>query len=306
MNIEIENVRKEYGSVTALDGLTLTIPSGSTFGLLGTNGAGKTTLFRLLVGHDRPDEGRITVGGIDAESAGVRVRERVGYLPDQIGFPGRLTGREALAFHARMRGVPVGERETRVDSALETVGLTDAADRSVAGYSNGMGRRLGLASVLVGQPDVLVLDEPTAGLDPRGIATFHRIVERVSEETDATVLFASHALDEVERLCDEVAVIHEGRLRLAGTVADVTASVAETTTVRIDATDEAARTAVIETARTFGPVHVDDRVAVECPRAETFALVDALDENGVTGLTIDEPGLDRAFLDAVSEEGVGA
>ena len=224
MNITVENVTKTYGDLTALDELSLTIPSGETFGLLGTNGAGKTTLFRLLVGHDRPDTGRISVGGMDVVASGERVREHVGYLPDQIGFPGGLTGAETLAFHAKMHGIPSGERARRISDVLALVGLDDAGDRPVRGYSNGMGRRLGLASVLIGEPGVLVLDEPTAGLDPLGVAAFHHIIDRVSTESGATVLFASHALAEVERLCDAVAIISDGTLVRNGRVSDVIAA----------------------------------------------------------------------------------
>lgn len=302
MNIEIENIQKRYGDVTALDGLSLTIPSGSTFGLLGTNGAGKTTLFRLLVGHETPDSGRITVGGVDSETAGRLVRERVGFLPDRIGFPGRLTGREALTFHARMRGVTGDEVDQRIDEAIGLVGLVDAADRDVAGYSNGMGRRLGLASVLVGRPAVLVLDEPTAGLDPRGIVSFHRIIEQISAETDSTIVFASHALDEVERLCDEIAILHEGRLRLIGSVDDI-AGVGPTT-IQFHVSGDTTVEAVAETIGSFGSMDIADHtVRVTCTTGDPIELVTTIDPAAIDHMTIEEPGLDRAFLDAVVDEG---
>lgn len=222
MNVQATDVRKTYGDVTALDGLSLSIPSGSTFGILGTNGAGKSTLFGLLVGHDRPDAGTIAVGGTDVTEEGRRIRERIGYLPEHIGFPPALTGREVLAFHATVRGLP---EDGRIDEAIESVGLDPAAaDRAVSGYSNGMQRRLGLATVLLPDPAVLILDEPTAGLDPRGVDEFHRIIDRINDETDATVVFCSHALAEVERLCDRVAVLHDGVIRASGPVEEVTAT----------------------------------------------------------------------------------
>ncbi|WP_096393465.1 ABC transporter ATP-binding protein [Halorubrum trapanicum] len=221
MRIDATDVRKAYGDVTALDGLSLSIPSGSTFGIVGTNGAGKSTLFRLLVGHDRPDAGTVSVGGIDVTEDGRRIRERVGYLPEDIGFPDGLSGREVLGVHRATRGLP---KDGRTAEAIERVGLTaDEADRRVSGYSNGMGRRLGLATVLLPDPDVLILDEPTAGLDPRGVDEFHAIVEEITTETDATVVFCSHVLGEVERLCDRVAVLHDGRVRAAGPVDELAA-----------------------------------------------------------------------------------
>lgn len=219
MNVRATDVRKTYDDVIALDDLSLSIPSGSTFGVLGTNGAGKSTLFRLLVGHDRPDAGTIAVGGTDVTDESRRIREHVGYLPEHVGFPPALTGREVLAFHATVRGLP---DDGRIERVIDRVGLDPAAaDREVGGYSNGMQRRLGLATVLLPDPDVLILDEPTAGLDPRGVDEFHRIVERINDETNATVIFCSHALAEVERLCDRVAVLHEGVVRAAGPVDEI-------------------------------------------------------------------------------------
>lgn len=299
MRIEIEDVHKRYGDVTALAGCSLVVPSGTTFGLLGTNGAGKTTLFRLLVGHESPDSGRITVGNLDVADGGVRVRERVGYLPDQIGFPGRLTGREALAFVARMRGVPRAERNRRIAEALSLVGLGDAADRAVGGYSSGMGRRLGLASVLLGRPPVLVLDEPTAGLDPRGVSAFHDVLERVSEETGSTVLLASHALSEIERCCDAAAILHDGRPCAAGSIEELRPDGPSTVRLR---TDDATRSKIVGIANRYGDVDIEaDVVSIECPPGDVLELLEAIDATSIDGLVIEDPGLDATFSTAVEE-----
>ena len=251
MRINATDVHKTYGDVTALDGLSLTIPSGSTFGILGTNGAGKSTLFRLLVGHDRPDAGAVTVGGTDVTEDGRRIRERVGYLPEHVGFPDGLTGSEVLGFHSMVRGLPSDGRIARV---VDRVGLTpDEADRLVSGYSNGMQRRLALATVLLPDPEVLILDEPTAGLDPRGVDGFHAIVEEITTETDATVVFCSHVLPEVERLCDRAAVLHEGQVRAAGPIDELVSDAGGATAVdesphRSDGLRAAFREAVTDAA----------------------------------------------------------
>lgn len=216
--IQTTDLTKRYGDVVALDGVELSVPAGTTFGLLGTNGAGKSTLFKLLVGHLTPDAGTVTVAGHDVTSAGHELREVVGYVPEDAGFPPALTGREVLDYHARLRELPAAERADRVSAALGTVGLADAADRRVGGYSNGMNRRLALASALLANPQLLLLDEPTAGLDPLGVAEFHRIVERLREETGLTVVITTHVLAEVERLCEEVAVLHDGELLFDGSV----------------------------------------------------------------------------------------
>jgi Cu-processing system ATP-binding protein len=208
--IEIDDISKAYGDVKALNGLSLSVERGATLGVFGTNGAGKTTLFKLLAGLNRPDEGRVSVAGADP-TEGTTVRERVRYLPEHAGFPPSLTGREILRFHARMRSVPREERSHHVERILHTVGLADAADRRVGGYSNGMNRRLGLGTALVGEPAVLILDEPTAGLDPDGIRAFHEVVESLAAETDVTIVFSSHALGEIQRLCDHRCVLSDER-----------------------------------------------------------------------------------------------
>lgn len=298
MKITITDVRKRYGDVVALDGPSFEIPSGSTFGVLGTNGAGKTTLFELLVGHHEPDAGRIEVGGLDVERAGHRVRERVAFLPEHAGFPSSMTGREVLSVHARIRGL--ADRERRIEDVLETVGLADAADRAVEGYSNGMERRLGLASALLAEPPVLVLDEPTAGLDPRGVATFHEIIERIDRETDATVVLSSHVLSEVERLCDTVAVLEDGELRTVGDVDELRAA-GETVTVVLQSADDPAR--LLDAVQGWGEVvETTNAIEVTCKRDAAFDLLSTIDSETIDSFEVREPGLEAAFRKALATE----
>ena len=316
MQLTITDVHKTYGDVVALDGPSFEVPSGSTFGVLGTNGAGKTTLFELLVGYDTPDAGRIEVGGLDVAEAGHRVRERVGFLPEHAGFPAATTGREVLSITARIRGI--GGRRERIDDCLEIVGLTDAADRAVSGYSNGMARRLGLAAALLSRPPVLVLDEPTAGLDPRGVATFHEIVERIDRETDATVVLSSHVLGEVERLCDEVAILHDGKLRAIGSIEELCADAGDTVTVRLvpDTADDDARATLLESITTRGESEDDPETSVirrvdlqtnalevACARDAAFDLVSRLEGDLLERFEVREPGLEAAFHDALEGDG---
>mgnify|MGYP000359717405 CR=1 FL=1 len=303
--IDIRDVQKSYGTVTALDGATLSVGRGETLGLVGRNGAGKTTLFKLLVGHDTPDAGSVTVAGLPP-SAGTALRERVGYLPEHAGFPPSLTGREVLSFHARVRGVPADERDRRVERVLHTVGLGDAAERRVGGYSNGMNRRLGLATALVGDPEVLLLDEPTAGLDPAGVADFHAVVDALATETDVTVLVTSHVLPEIERLCDRVAVLEDGDISVSGSVDELRRAAADsvsvTATVAGDA-DAAAGTLATED----GVVRASadgDRLRADCERDAVFDVLDALREVAeVEGVEVAEPGLDAVFREEVAVGG---
>ena len=300
--IETTDVTKRYGDVLALDGLTLEVEAGDTFGLLGTNGAGKTTLFKLLVNHVRPDAGRLSVAGMDVSSAGRDVRWVVGYLPEHAGFPPSLTGREVLAFHGRMRGIDPADRDARIEEVLETVGLVVSAARAVGGYSNGMNRRLGLATALLHRPRVLLLDEPTAGLDPLGVAAFHRIVDRLHRDRDLTIVLSSHVLSEVEALCDRVAVLHEGRLRVRGRVGELRSGTSEGVTVLLRLAEDADRAAVADAAVVHGEVRdaAEDTLSVECSHRAAPALLEAvLESDVVTGYEVREPGLERVFEDAI-------
>ncbi|NIB98321.1 ABC transporter ATP-binding protein [Halobacterium sp. R2-5] len=303
--IDVRDVRKSYGTVTALDGASFSVDRGETLGLVGRNGAGKTTLFKLLVGHETPDTGSVTVAGLPP-SAGTALRERVGYLPEHAGFPPSLTGREVLSFHARVRGIPADTRDRRVERVLRTVGLGDAADRRVGGYSNGMNRRLGLATALVGDPAVLLLDEPTAGLDPAGVADFHAIVDALATETDVTVLVTSHVLPEIERLCDRAAVLEDGDISVSGGVDDLRRATADT--VSVDATvasDPAAAAAALREHAAVRGVAVDGaRLHLDCERDGVFDALDALRETvDVASVEVTEPGLDAVFREEVAAGG---
>ena len=302
MNISIDAVEKRYGGVTALNGPSFEIPSGSTYGILGTNGAGKTTLFRLLVGHDRPDAGTITVGGIDTVTAGDAVRTKVGYLPEQVGFPGLLTGEEVLSVHASVHDL--ASAPERIASVLATVGLEDAAHRRVEGYSNGMRRRLGLGAALLAKPPVLVLDEPTAGLDPRGVESFHRIIEAIDRETDATVVLSSHALTEVERVCDRIAILHEGRLCASGRVDELTVATGEEVTVTLRPTTSDARDRLRTLLADFriGSKNHDGSIELTCHRSQAIDLVGQVHPLDIDHIEVREPGLDAAFNAAIDAD----
>jgi Cu-processing system ATP-binding protein len=308
--IELDDVTKRYGSVTALEGVTLSVEHGRTVGLLGTNGAGKTTLFRHLVGHETPDSGRIEVAGRSPE-AGSAVRERVGYLPERPGFDDALTAREVLAFHAELRGVPAAERDRRVERVLATVGLSEAADRPTGGFSKGMTRRLGLGTVLVGTPSVLLLDEPTAGLDPRGVETFHDVVETLAAGSEVTVVFSSHALAEVEQLCDDVLLLDDGRVRVHGPVDDLRlADGRVTVALRLADPGDAGRAG--EAARTVGGVRGIEpgrdgrRLRIDCERTAAFDVLATVRETvDLGGFEVREPDLREVFGRHVPTAGSG-
>jgi len=219
--VETVDLTKSYGSIVAVDSLSLRVMPGEIYGLLGPNGAGKTTTILMLLGLTAPTSGTARVLGLDPSHQALEVKRRVGYLPDAVGFYGRLTGRENLRYSAELNAIPRGEAETLIDDLLRRVGLSAAADRPTAGYSRGMLQRLGIADALVKDPSVLILDEPTTSIDPAGVAELLSLIRTLVAERGVGVLLSSHLLAQVERLCDRVGIFWRGRLLAEGAVADL-------------------------------------------------------------------------------------
>ena len=215
--LEIRGLRHRFGDFVAVDGIGLAIARGEVFGLLGPNGAGKTTTIRVVNTLLPVQEGHVRVLGFDIAKAPMAVRRRLGYVPQQLSIEPALTGRENVGLFARLFDVPRGERRHRVDDALDAMGLADAADRMAGTYSGGMIRRLELAQALVNRPALLVLDEPTVGLDPVARDGVWQRVEELRQATQMTVLLTTHYMEEADALCDRVALMHLGRVRADGT-----------------------------------------------------------------------------------------
>jgi len=214
--VAIAGVSYQFGDHRAVDHLNLSVQPGETLGLLGPNGAGKTTTIRLLNTLLPLQEGSIHVFGLDVRRQAMAVRRLLGYVPQQLSVEGALTGRENVAWFARLFDVPRRERAGRVAEVLEMVDLTEAADRLASTFSGGMVRRLELAQALVNRPALLVLDEPTVGLDPVARDSVWERVHRMQTEHGMTVLLTTHYMEEADALCDHVALMHHGRLRALG------------------------------------------------------------------------------------------
>jgi ABC-2 type transport system ATP-binding protein len=219
--IETQDLSKHYGTVAAVDRLNLMLRRGEVFGLLGPNGAGKTTTILMLLGLTEPTSGRVRVLGYDPTREPLKVKARVGYLPDQVGFYDELTARQNLRYIARLNRIPAAQAEHRIEAALERVGLPlEALRRPVGTFSHGMRRRLGLAELLVKQAEVAILDEPTLGLDPQAGREFLELI-RALKRDGITVLLSSHLLHQVQAICDRVGLFSGGRMVLEGTVPDL-------------------------------------------------------------------------------------
>jgi ABC-2 type transport system ATP-binding protein len=215
--ISCRNLVHTFGDVRAVDDLTFDVAAGEVFGLLGPNGAGKTTTIRAITTLMPPTAGTVEVFGLDTRRAAMRIRRLLGYVPQQLSIDGQLTGYENVILFARLFDVPRGERRERVDAAMELVGLEDAAGRQASTYSGGMIRRLELAQALVNRPRMLVLDEPTIGLDPVARRSLWDRLMELRATFGMTVLLTTHYMEEAEELCDRVALMHLGRLREVGT-----------------------------------------------------------------------------------------
>lgn len=222
--IELDGLRKDFEvglrgfRLRAVDDISLRVEAGEIFGLLGPNGSGKSTTIKLMLGLLRPTAGHCAIFGVDSRE--LRARHALGYLPEGAAFYPYLTGRELLRFYASISGVPAALVPEQVAATLELVGLASAAQRRVGTYSQGMLRRVGIAQAIVHDPALVILDEPTAGLDTPGIDAVGNLVEGLKRR-GKTVLITSHALDQMEKLCDRVAILDRGRIVFAGAVAEL-------------------------------------------------------------------------------------
>jgi len=302
--IETQGLVKHYGPVVAVENLTLTIKAGEVYGLLGPNGSGKTTTILMLLGLTEPTAGEVRVLGFDPWRQALQVKRRVGYLPDSVGFYDELSGRENLHYTAQLNGLSAAEAEKRMDDVLARMGLRDVAARRVGTYSRGMRQRLGLAEILLKQPQVAILDEPTMGLDPEGALEFLDMIRGLKND-GISILLASHLLHQVQAVCDRVGLFHQGRMVREGTVEDLSVQVlggAYVVRVEVDGPR-------LETA--LGQVPGVVRVAFQPPR--TYVVESRADIRGAVaqrvvaaggtllGITLERLGLDQVYARSLQE-----
>ena len=210
--IVLTDLTKKYGAFTAVDRICLSVAKGEVFGLLGPNGAGKSTTILMMLGLTEPTSGNVSICGIDATHNPIEVKRRIGYLPEDVGFYDDMTGVENLMYTAALNGIARGEAHSRAVRLMERVGLGEQMEKKAGKYSRGMRQRLGLADVLIKQPQIVILDEPTSGIDPAGVQVFIALIKQLRSEGQRTVLFSSHNLEQVQKVCDRVGLFNRGRL----------------------------------------------------------------------------------------------
>jgi ABC-2 type transport system ATP-binding protein len=306
--IAVEGLEKRYGEVQALAGVSFVVHEGEVFGLLGPNGAGKSTTVRVLATLTRPDAGRAEIAGKDVLREPGEVRRRFGYVAQESGIDTYATGRENLTLQGRVQGLGGAKLRSRVDTLLELMGLSDAADRVVSGYSGGMKRRLDIALGLVHSPPVLFLDEPTTGLDPEARVALWAELGNLARLETLTILLTTHYLEEADVLADRLAIVSRGRIVVEGTPE------ALKQTLRGDAVivelSDGAGSRALEVVREIAGVHEAAlegrslRTRVESGARAIPGILSALDgaDIAVEAVTSHRPSLDDVYLHYTGRE----
>lgn len=290
--IEFEGLTKRYGMLTALDSVSASVPRGQVIGLLGHNGAGKSTLIKLVLGLVAPSGGRLEVLGHDPWRAPA-LRRAIGYLPENAAFYPNLTGRELLDYLAKLKRA----QRSQVQALLERVGLADAAKRRIGTYSKGMRQRLGLAQALLGEPELLLLDEPTTGLDPQASRELYRIVGELRADGRGVVI-SSHLLAELEPHIDGALILRQGRLLAAGSLAELGEQASLPARVLLRPYEYAVRELLERLAnhKLSAQPRPDGRLELELPRAAKLRALRALvDDPAIADLDVHEPTLTQLY-----------
>jgi len=290
--IKLVGVEKSYGKHKVLKGLDLKVEEGEIYGLLGPNGVGKTTLFQTVIGLLQEDNGEVIIDG-EKHSGGKEIRKKIGYLPSDISFYGEMTARENLEYFSKL-----ANKDPDIDELIELVGLKADADRSPADYSTGMKKRLGIAQSLIKDPEIIIYDEPTTGLDPEGKRKFRKHAEKINREKDKTIIISSHITTEIEPLCDRFGIMREGKIVASGTKAELSEQVGTDLGIKIEAENNEKAYKTLNNAG-FNVVEEEGEVKVradEDVRSKLFNVLMANDIE-VKQFEIEEATLETAFME---------
>ncbi len=305
--IEVERLRKSFGSLLAVDDISFTVREGEIFGLLGPNGAGKTTTINMICGVLKPDGGRVLIGGKDIWLESKTVKRHLGVVPQEIAVYEDLSARDNLNFWASLYGLSGSELRSRVNEALTLVGLSDRAGDKVKGFSGGMKRRLNLCMGMLHRPKVLLLDEPTVGIDPQARLNILDVVRKVAA-SGTTVLYTTHYMDEAQELCDRIAIVDHGKVLTVGTLDELTRLAGEAEVLRLtgpfDDPDVRDRLAALDGIRVL---KADGQLAVLSIDAEGPGLLEVLPkilaaDLGVEDVSIQQPNLQNVFISLTGKE----
>ncbi len=297
--IKTENLTKVYNGNKAVDSLNLEIAGGDIFGFLGPNGAGKSTTILMLVGMIEPTEGKCIINDIEVARNPLKVKEIIGYLPENVGFYGNMTAEQNLDYFARFYAMDANERKKRIEELLELVQL-DGVSQKVGGYSRGMTQRLGLAQALLNNPEVIFLDEPTSNLDPEGVLQIRQTLKKLSDE-GKTIFFSSHILAEVAQVCNTIGIISNGTLIERGTLDEIKTKLDVRKTVKIIVETTNEDMPKIEHEKIINVEYKGRRAVIEAKSDIREHISMYLLENniGIKELRIEAPTLEDVFMESV-------
>jgi ABC-2 type transport system ATP-binding protein len=299
--LECAGLRKRYGDLLAVDGVSFGVVAGETFGLLGPNGAGKTTTISMIAGLLQPDDGEVQVVGQRVTPRTPKSKAAIGLVPQDLSIYPDLTARENLRFFGRLYGLTGDRLASRTDEVLEVTGLSERADDRADQFSGGMKRRLNIGIGLLHEPTLLILDEPTVGVDPQSRNAILESVEQLATAGMA-VLYTTHYMEEAERLCDRLAIIDRGLIVAEGTVRELTGRIGELDRVRLEVTgDLAAAAAACAALDAVSSADVEDRAVVCVVNGAAKMLPEMLSAvagagGSVTGVEVHQPDLEAVFL----------
>lgn len=306
--IEVSNLYKRFGETRAVDGISFSVAGGEIYGLLGPNGAGKTTSLSMIAGLLAPDSGRIAMGGIDVAAEPLRVKSRLGVVPQENALYEELTASEHLRFWGGLYGLRSRELAAAVAETLDAVGLAGRAKEPVKGFSGGMKRRLNLGMGLIHRPKALLLDEPTVGIDPQARHNILEVVRRVADRGTA-VLYTTHYLEEAEQLCDRIGIVDRGKLLAEGTLEELQARVGgeEVVTLRGDFDVDALRDRLLESGKARLVAAEKGKLVVATGEGGNRGSVELLQslfahDLALDGLTLEPPSLNGLFLKLTGRE----
>lgn len=307
--IEADNLTKTYNGFTAVEDLTIRVEEGEIYGFLGPNGAGKTTTILMLLGLTEPTSGIARVCGYNSSREPLRVKRVTGYLPENLGFYEDLTATENLRYIARLNNIP-GERiPGRISELLELVGIPGTADQKIETFSKGMKQRLGIAAVLIKEPSLIILDEPTAGLDPEGASSVLDLIVRLSQEQKITVLLSSHLLHQVQKICHRVGILSRGRLVAEGPVSELEAQLHTEGNLQVEIEMTEADSRLVDSLKQIEGVTdikgLDNKLVVTCERDIRSQLARGVIEGGgsLIQMNLLGRGLEEIYLKYFHEEG---
>ncbi|GAB7016010.1 ABC transporter ATP-binding protein [Methanogenium cariaci] len=301
--IKTENLTKEYNGNCVVDHLNMEIKEGEVFGFLGPNGAGKTTTILMLTGMIEPTAGICLIDGIDVARNPLKAKEVIGYLPEDVGFYGNMTGKQNLDYFAKFYGISPDGREERTDYLLELVRL-NGVTQTVGGYSRGMNQRLGLAQALLNDPKVVILDEPTANLDPEGVAQFRKIIREISDE-GKTILICSHILSEIKQVCRTLGILSQGKMVAQGTTEEVEEQLREQSNIPMKIIIESIKPLPELSHPDILEIHkTENRAEISVNRDIRRELSGQLREvsDGIIEMHLEKPGLEELFLQVYRRE----